>query len=92
DNGKEKAGIGARIITLQDDPFNSDVSFIDLYKGINSQYGTLGIAFMEQYNAEKEAYYRSFKSHEERLIEKAGDNEIMARIGRNFALLQVAGE
>ncbi|MDK4164407.1 hypothetical protein O0F77_13025, partial [Staphylococcus pseudintermedius] len=31
DNGKEKAGIGARIITLQDDPFNSDVSFIDLY-------------------------------------------------------------
>lgn len=91
-NGKEKAGIGARIITLQDDPFNSDVFFIDLYKGINSQYGTLGIAFMEQYNAEKEAYYRSFKSHEERLIEKAGDNEIMARIGRNFALLQVAGE
>lgn len=92
DNGKEKAGIGARIITLQDDPFNSDVSFIDLYKGINSQYGTLGIAFMKQYHADKEAYYRSFKSHEKRLIEKAGDNEIMARIGRNFALLQVAGE
>ncbi|EIQ4141114.1 DUF927 domain-containing protein [Staphylococcus pseudintermedius] len=92
DNAKEKAGIGARIITLQDDPFDSDVSFIDLYEGINSQYGTLGIAFMEQYHAKKEAYYRSFKGHEKRLIEKAGDNEIMARIGRNFALLQVAGE
>ncbi|EGQ3526182.1 DUF927 domain-containing protein [Staphylococcus pseudintermedius] len=92
DNGKEKAGIGARIITLQDDPFNSDVSFIDLYKGINSQYGTLGIAFMKQYHADKEAYYRSFKSHEKRFIDKAENNEIMARIGRNFALLQVAGE
>ncbi|PTJ37174.1 hypothetical protein BU021_12680 [Staphylococcus simulans] len=92
DNGNEKAGIGARVITLQDDPFNSDVSFIDLYEGINKQYGTLGMAFMEQYRKNKEGYYNSFKSHEKRLIEKAGTNEIVARIGRAFALLQVAGE
>ncbi|PTJ22078.1 DUF927 domain-containing protein [Staphylococcus simulans] len=92
DNGNEKAGIGARVITLQDDPFNSDVSFIDLYEGINKQYGTLGMAFIEQYRKNKEGYYNSFKSHEKRLIEKAGTNEIVARIGRAFALLQVAGE
>lgn len=92
DSGNEKAGIGARVITLQDDPFNSDVSFIDLYEGINKQYGTLGMAFIEQYRKNKEGYYKSFKSHEKRLIEKAGTNEIVARIGRAFALLQVAGE
>lgn len=92
DNGNEKAGIGARVITLQDDPFNSDVSFIDLYEGINKHYGTLGMAFIEQYRKNKESYYNSFKSHEKRLIEKAGTNEIVARIGRAFALLQVAGE
>ncbi|MBA8764182.1 DUF927 domain-containing protein [Staphylococcus coagulans] len=92
DNGNEKAGIGARVITLQDNPFNSDVSFVALYEGINTNYGTLGLAFIKQYQANKSEYYRSFKSHEKRLIEKADNNEIMARIGRNFALLQVAGE
>ncbi|KIX90653.1 hypothetical protein TP70_06460 [Staphylococcus microti] len=92
DNGNEKAGIGARVVTLQENPFADNVSFIDLYEGINNQYGTLGLAFIEQYQSDKETYYASFKRHEKRLIEKAGSNEIMARIGRAFALLQVAGE
>lgn len=92
DSGNEKGGVGARIITLQDDPFNSDVSFTDVYKAINGQYGTLGLAFIKQYQSNKDEYYRSFERHAQRLMNKANGNEIMARIGRAFALLQVAGE
>lgn len=92
DSGKEKGGIGARVLTLQDDPLNNSVSFRDLYDGLNSQYGTLGIAFIKQYQSKKEYYYKIFRNHEQRLIEKAENNEVMARLGRAFAVLQVAGE
>ncbi|MGS2600430.1 phage NrS-1 polymerase family protein [Mammaliicoccus sciuri] len=90
--GQEKAGISARVITLQDNPFNDDVNLRMLYDGIENNYGQLGIAFIKQYNKHKTDYKKTFRSHEKVFVEKAEDNEVMQRLGRAFALLQTAGE
>lgn len=90
--GNEKAGIGARVITLQDKPFTDDISFQNIYDGISNNFGHIGIAFIDQYQSNKKRYYEVFKGHEKMFIEKAGDNEVMQRLGRAFAVLQTAAE
>ncbi|MEB8067692.1 phage NrS-1 polymerase family protein [Mammaliicoccus fleurettii] len=90
DNGK--GGMSARVITLQDNPFNDGVDLSALYDGLENNYGHLGLAYIEQYEKYKEKYKKSFKGHEKLFIEKAGDNEVMQRLGRPFALLQTSAE
>ncbi|WP_312608967.1 DUF927 domain-containing protein [Mammaliicoccus sciuri] len=90
--GNEKAGVSARVVTLQDKPFNDDVNIRALYAGIESNYGHLGLAFIEQYSKQKTSYKASFKTYEDIYIDKAGDNEVMQRVARYFAVLMVAGE
>lgn len=90
--GNQKAGVSARVITLQDSPFKDDINFNRIYDGISNNYGHLGLAFIKQYESKKKDYLEVFKGHEKLFIEKAEDNEIMQRLGRAFALLQTAGE
>nr|WP_210133555.1 DUF927 domain-containing protein [Staphylococcus sp. GDY8P197P] len=90
DNGK--GGMGARVITLQDNPFNDDVDLNALYDGLENNYGHLGLSFIEQYEKHKAEYKESFKGHAKLFVEKAGDNEVMQRLGRPFALLQTSAE
>lgn len=90
--GNEKAGIGARVITLQDEPFTDDVSFTNIYDGLSSNYGHLGLAFIKQYQVKKKDYYKAFRGHEQLFIGKAETNEVMQRLGRAFAVLQTAAE
>lgn len=90
--GQEKAGISARVITLQDNPFNDGVDLRALYDGLENNYGHLGLAYIEQYKKHKAEYKKSFEGHEKLFIEKAGDNEVMQRLGRPFALLQTSAE
>ncbi|MGO0146748.1 DUF927 domain-containing protein [Mammaliicoccus sciuri] len=90
--GNEKAGVSARVITLQDKPFNDDVNIRALYAGIESNYGHLGLAFIEQYSKQKASYKDSFKAYEGIYIDKAGENKVMQRVARYFAVLMIAGE
>lgn len=90
--GNEKAGVSARVVTLQDKPFNDDVNIRALYEGIETNYGHLGLAFINQYSKQKASYKASFKSYEGIYIEKAGENEVMQRVARYFAVIMVAGE
>jgi putative DNA primase/helicase len=90
DNGK--GGMSARVITLQDNPLNDDVDLNALYDGLENNYGHLGLAFIEQYEKHKVEYKESFKGHAKLFVEKAGDNEVMQRLGRPFALLQTSAE
>lgn len=90
--GNEKAGVSARVVTLQDNPFNDDVNIRALYEGIESNYGHLGLAFIKQYSKQKASYKDSFKAYEGIYIDKAGENEVMQRVARYFAVLMVAGE
>ncbi len=90
DNGK--GGMSARVITLQDNPLNDDVDLNALYDGLENNYGHLGLSFIEQYEKHKAEYKESFKGHAKLFVEKAGDNEVMQRLGRPFALLQTSAE
>ena len=90
--GNEKAGIGARVITLQDEPFTDAISFSKIYDGIASNHGHLGLAFIKQYQSDKKRYYEVFKGHERMFIDKADGSEVMERLGRAFAVLQTAAE
>lgn len=90
--GNEKAGVSARVVTLQDKPFNDDVNIRALYEGIETNYGHLGLAFINQYSKQKASYKASFKTYEDIYIDKAGENEVMQRVARYFAVIMVAGE
>ncbi len=87
----EKAGVSARVLTLQDQPYPDNFDFTTLDKAFRENYGTLGIAFIKQYEAKQEEYKSAFESYQ-RYFNQKGSNEIMQRLGRAFALLQVTGE
>lgn len=87
----EKAGVSARVVTLQDQPYPDNFDFTTLDKAFRENYGTLGIAFIKQYQSKKDTYKSAFESYQ-RYFNQKGSNEIMQRLGRAFALLQVTGE
>ncbi|MCG1797284.1 DUF927 domain-containing protein [Staphylococcus epidermidis] len=87
----EKAGVSARVVTLQDQPYPDNFDFTTLDKAFRENYGTLGIAFIKQYQSKKDTYKSAFESYQQYFNQK-GNNEIMQRLGRAFALLQVTGE
>ncbi|MGL3935606.1 DUF927 domain-containing protein [Staphylococcus aureus] len=87
----EKAGVSARVVTLQDQPYPDNFDFTTLDKSFRENYGTLGLAFIKQYESKKNVYKNAFESYQ-RYFNQKGNNEIMQRLGRAFALLQVTGE
>ena len=87
----EKAGVSARVVTLQDQPYPDNFDFTTLDKAFRDNYGTLGIAFIKQYQFKQKSYKSAFESYQ-RYFNQKGSNEIMQRLGRAFALLQVSGE
>ncbi|MCG2353083.1 DUF927 domain-containing protein [Staphylococcus epidermidis] len=91
DMADEKAGVSARVVTLQDQPYPDNFDFTTLDKAFRENYGTLGIAFTKKYESKKETYKNAFESYQ-RYFNQKGSNEIMQRLGRSFALLQVTGE
>ncbi|MDW4183064.1 DUF927 domain-containing protein [Staphylococcus saprophyticus] len=90
----EKGGVAGRVITLLENPFpnTSQDIFNEIAETFESNYGLLGKLFIEKYNSDKDKYKSSFKGAQKVFIDKAEGNEVMVRIARSFALLQVAGE
>ncbi|WP_251517728.1 DUF927 domain-containing protein [Staphylococcus sp. Marseille-Q6910] len=91
DLADEKAGVSARVVTLQEQPYPNDFDFITLNKAFRENYGTLGLAFIEQYKSNKDDYKKAFESYQQ-FYNNKGSNEIMQRLGHAFALLHVTGE
>lgn len=90
----DKGGVAGRVVTLQDEPFpeTSQEDFNVMFETYETNYGLLGKLFIDKYASNKEKYKNSFKSSQRFFVEKAEGNEVMIRIARSFALLQVAGE
>ena len=59
----EKAGVSARVVTLQDQPYPDNFDFTTLDKAFRENYGTLGVAFIKQYKS-KRAYKSAFESYQ----------------------------
>lgn len=49
----EKAGVSARVVTLQDQPYPDNFDFTTLDKSFRENYGTLGLAFIKQYESKR---------------------------------------
>ncbi|WP_051664365.1 DUF927 domain-containing protein [Staphylococcus xylosus] len=94
DIAPDKAGVAGRVITLQDDPFpNTDkTEFGDIAKAMENNHGLLGKLFIKQYRIDKDKYKTSFDGAVKYFMKQANGNEVMDRIARSFALLQVSGE
>lgn len=87
----DKAGVSARVVTLEEQPYPDNYDFISLDHEFRENYGTLGIEFIKQYQSKKDEYKESFESYLRYFNEK-GINEVMQRIGKCFSLLQLTGE
>ncbi|MCY1598001.1 DUF927 domain-containing protein [Staphylococcus pettenkoferi] len=94
DIAPDKAGVAGRVITLQDDPFpnTEKTEFGDIAKAMKNNHGLLGKLFIKQYSADKDKYKASFDSAVKYFMKQAKGNEVMDRIARSFALLQITGE
>lgn len=85
-----KGGAGARVITIKEKPFES-VNFEKLYENINEYYGVLGIRFYEQFASNEEKYRNIFKTIEKKYISKSDEKEVLIRISRSIAMIELAG-
>ncbi|MFI6343374.1 DUF927 domain-containing protein [Staphylococcus saprophyticus] len=94
DIAPDKAGVAGRVITLQDDPFpnTEKTEFGDIAKAMENNHGLLGKLFIKQYRLDKNKYKSSFESAVKYFMKQANGNEVMDRIARSFALLQITGE
>lgn len=85
-----KGGAGARAITIKEKPFTS-VDFDTLYKNINNYHGTLGLEFYKQFESNKKKYYSAFEEFNKKYRSLANGSEVLERIGRATALIELAG-
>ena len=85
-----KGGAGARVITIKEKPFES-VNFEKLYENINEYYGVLGIRFYEQFASDEEKYRKTFKTIVKKYISKSDEKEVLIRISRSIAMIELAG-
>src|SRR5699024_10325281 len=85
-----KGGAGARAVTIEAPPFE-EINFKKLYAGMEDYHGSLALALYEQYQADIDYYKKAFRDFESDFIQKAGDNEVVKRLGRSFAIIKLAG-
>ncbi|KAA1042478.1 DUF927 domain-containing protein [Macrococcus equipercicus] len=85
-----KGGAAARIITLENSPFN-EVDFNVLYKALDNDHGTLGAAFWKCYKNNEDYYRRQYDLICREYYEKSNKNEVLERLSRSFGILHLAG-
>ena len=50
---EDKAGVSARVVTLEEQPYPDNYDFISLDHEFRENYGTLGIEFIKQYQSKR---------------------------------------
>ncbi|MED3089273.1 DUF927 domain-containing protein [Bacillus toyonensis] len=86
-------GAAARIVSLNDSPFeNVDHTFFtDLYKGLETQHGAIGLEFLKQYQARKQELLSSFYQFKDFYMKKSQGNEVLTRLSLYYATVHYAG-
>ncbi|MGQ0452080.1 DUF927 domain-containing protein, partial [Bacillus sp. SS-TM] len=86
-------GAAARIVSLNDSPFeNVDHTFLtELYKGLETQYGAIGLEFLKQYQARKKDLLPSFYQFKDFYMKKSQGNEVLTRLSLYYATVHYAG-
>lgn len=88
---ENKGGAGARAITIEQPPFKK-MDFAKMYDQIDKYYGTLSVAFYEQYESNKADYHKLFNQYELEYSKRADGNDVLQRLGRSFSIIQLAGK
>ena len=88
----EMAGVAARVISIDDPPFEHRNDYKDLYRAMSANYGTLGLAFMKEYHSDKKYYDNLFQTFETQYFNQAKGNEVLSRLGRSYAIIHTAGQ
>ncbi|WHZ03393.1 DUF927 domain-containing protein [Neobacillus sp. YX16] len=93
DYAAKAGGAAARIISLTNSPFEGvDHSFFtDLYKAIETNYGTIGVEFIRKYQVNKEELLPSFQVTCEHYMKKAAGNEVLTRLSLYYATIHFTG-
>lgn len=90
--GEEKGGAAARIISISNAPFKDTNNFKTLYDGMAKYYGTLGLEFMKVYHKNRTYYDNLFETYENWYFDQSEGNDVIKRLGRNYAIIHTAGE
>ncbi|NWO14672.1 DUF927 domain-containing protein [Virgibacillus sp.] len=89
---KNQGGAAARIIPLIDEPLKKDQdNIIQLYEGMENNYGAVGIDFLKVWQKQKKDLipeYHNFRSH---YIDKAKGNEVLSRLAGYYAAVHFTG-
>ncbi|WP_107840922.1 DUF927 domain-containing protein [Metasolibacillus meyeri] len=83
-------GVAARILPITGLPFEGEnyQFFTDLYKAIENYYGSIGLAFLNKWQAQKETIIPHFEeTYNQRFQQKAYGNEVISRIARYYAAI-----
>ncbi|EJQ56201.1 hypothetical protein IEQ_00175 [Bacillus cereus BAG6X1-2] len=86
-------GAAARIVSLNDSPFEGVdyIFFADLYKGLETNYGVIGLEFLKQYQVRKKELLPSFYKFKDFYMNKAQGNEVLTRLSLYYATVHYAG-
>lgn len=86
-------GAAARIVSLNDSPFEEVdyIFFADLYKGLETNYGVIGLEFLKQYQVRKKELLPSFYKFKDFYMNKAKGNEVLTRLSLYYATVHYAG-
>jgi putative DNA primase/helicase len=93
DYASKAGGAAARIIPLIDEPFHkSDYEYFSgLYPAIQNNYGAVGIAFIKEWQKQKEVFLPQFYRFKDFYMEKAKGNEVLIRLSMYYAAVHFVG-
>lgn len=90
---KKAGGAAARVISLVDEPFGKVKHnyFSELYKGLEENYGAVGLEFLKKWQDAKKDLLQEFITLKNQYIQKANGDEVLTRLSMYFAAVHFAG-
>ncbi|WP_077706936.1 DUF927 domain-containing protein [Virgibacillus dokdonensis] len=89
---KNQGGAAARIIPLIDEPLKKDQdNIIQLYEGMENNYGAIGIDFLEAWQKQKKDLIPEYHNFRKHYIDKAKGNEVLSRLAGYYAAIHFTG-
>lgn len=93
DYASKAGGAAARIITLVDQPFENveELFFTKLYNSLENNYGSIGMEFLNKWQANKKMLTPDFHIFKNHYLKKSKGNEVLSRLSMYFAAVHFAG-
>lgn len=89
DYARDKGGVSARNISFTDRPLqNADYKLFNMiYENVDQYYGAIGKEFINVWESNKKELITKFAACKKYFNEKAGSNEILARLSNSYSVI-----